>query len=170
MYPYWILGILVMLAVISSGNANLIRIDKTALKKWILFLACVTVWRVLMTKLLHFNGLGYSKLLGPPLPVLTAFTVFWEDACHGLPLLILRKLVAGKKWLKPLYYLALSAVMIEFGIGHLYQGVLAGFILALYIPYSIDKGEQYGFGTVMLGHMAYDLVTLLYAMWLYTLK
>lgn len=160
MYPFWILGILIIGMVIAAGQKHLVRIEKKSIKKWAFFLLYITAWRIFLSKALHFNGIGDLKSMAM-LPLPMTLTVFWEDACHGLPLLILKKLIGKRKWLKPLYWFLLVAVMIEFGSGHVYQGLLPAFLLSFYVPYSIKMGNKYGFGTVMLCHMSYDMVTLL---------
>lgn len=160
MYPFWILGVLIILTVLAAGQKKLIRIEKQAIKKWMFFLLYVSAWRLLLSKVFHFNGIGDLKAMAA-LPIPMTLTVFWEDACHGLPLLILKKLIGKRKWLKPLYWFMLIATMIEFGSGHMYQGILPAMLLSFYVPYSIKMGNKYGFGTVMLCHMTYDASTLL---------
>lgn len=161
MYPFWILGIIIMGSIIAIGHKHLLRAEKKPIIKWVRFLFYITLWRLFMSKLLNFHGVSDPQNI-VLLPIATALTVFWEDACHGLPLLILKKSTKNRWWTKPIYWLALIIVMIEFGLGHRYQGPLAAVLLSFYIPYSVKMGEKYGFGTVMLCHMMYDLVTLLF--------
>lgn len=159
MYPYWILGILVIYAVWFSSNRYFLRITKKPIIKWIRFLAIVTLIRIILFKFLlgaHLESPGVVI----PLPI--AFTVFWEDACHGLPLALFKKMIGNNKWLKPLYWVLMAIVMVEFGFGHLYQGVVPAMFLTLYVPYSVKMGEKHGFGTVMIGHILYDLATMLF--------
>ena len=163
MYPFWILGVVILGMVLASGHKYLLRAEKRPIAKWIILLCWITLYRVLMSKLLNFQGISSSPSLVAFFPIATVFTVFWEDAVHGLPLLIFKKLTKGYKWVKPIYYLLLVMVMVEFGLGHVYQGPLAAFCLSFYIPYTVKMGEKYGFGTVMLCHMMYDFVTLMYA-------
>jgi hypothetical protein len=161
MYPYWIVGILIICLVLASNFKDLVRIDKTALKKWVLFLVIMTSIRFLLFKLLVPHSVS-SLLKGPAsIPPLVGLTVFWEDAVHGLPLLILRKLIGVKKWTKPLHAILLGLVMFEFGLGHVYQGGIAAAFLSLYVPYSIKLAKKYGFGTVGIGHMLYDIFTIM---------
>src|ERR1700687_1431645 len=89
LYPYWLLGIAIIFAVICAGQKNLLRIEKKPVKKWISFLAFITV--------------------------------FWEDVAHGLPLVILKKLIGTKWWTNFIHLPLLAVVMIEFGLGHAYQ-------------------------------------------------
>lgn len=160
MYPYWILGASVLVATILAGKKNLIRVEKKPVLDWVKFLAVVTFWRVIMFKLFPSATASVGKNIAF-LPWQLTLTVFWEDACHGLPLLMIKKAFGASKWLKPLYWAIVGLVMLEFGLGHVYQGVFAACLLSLYIPYSIKLGEKYGFGTVMVGHTLFDLTTIL---------
>lgn len=161
MYPFWILGVVIMGITTAAGYKHLLRVEKKPIVKWGLFLFYVTLWRLFMSKILNFHGVSNPQSISI-LPIATAFTVFWEDACHGLPLLILKKATKNRRWAKPIYWILLLIIMTEFGLGHIYQGPLAAIVLSFYIPYSIKVGEKYGFGTVIFCHMMYDLVTLLF--------
>jgi hypothetical protein len=131
--------------------------------KWCGVLALTTCIRIFLEKVLHFPG-----LFGPPqglnlIPWTASFTVFWEDMAHGLPLLILRNLIGyDKRWNKTINNIALTIVMLSFGLGHIYQGLLVPILLAFYIPYSVKVGKEYGFGTIAICHILYDLTTLLF--------
>jgi hypothetical protein len=162
MYPYWLLGAGVLAAVIGSGHKKEVRIEKKAILYWIRFLGILTLYRVVLFAIFHKSPqvIQMAKNVSM-IPWPLTLTVFWEDACHGLPLYLIRKWIGDNKWLKPIYYALLGMVMIEFGLGHVYQGLLAACALSFYIPYSIRLGEKYGFGTVMLGHTLFDLSTIL---------
>jgi hypothetical protein len=165
MYPFWILGILVMWAVIAAGKKQLLKVEFKPVVKWCTFLALLTVWRIMMAKLASYNGIHDAEPF--IIPWMASFTVFWEDACHGLPVLLLRQLIGVHKWwAKILNFIMLAVTMFSFGLGHLYQGLVPAMILCMYIPYSIRCGKKYGFGTVMICHMLYDLVTLLFVQYL----
>lgn len=162
MFPYWILGALVIGAVIAAGEKRLLRIERRPVIDWILFLIMVTVIRFVILKVL---GIGILPGKNPNiilLPWAVSLTVYWEDACHSLPLEILRKLIGESIPSLFIHIPALVATMISFGAGHLYQGVAAAVLLSLYIPYSRQAGRKYGFGTVIVCHMLYDLVTILF--------
>lgn len=162
MYPFWILGFFVTLATILAGHKHMVRIEKNAVYKWIKVLCFITMWRYIFFKFFSSTDMVshiHDNISIIPVPA-TLF-VFWEDACHGLPLFMIKKYIGKRKWLKPFYYLLLFLVMIEFGAGHLYQGLLASIMLSFYVPYSIKMGEKYGFGTVMICHTLFDLTTIL---------
>jgi len=162
MYPFWILGVMVMGAVIAAGRKNLLRVETKPVINWSIFLVLLTVWRIMVAKFASYHGMqGTEETF--VIPWAASFTVFWEDACHGLPVLLLRQLIGVHRWwAKILNFAMLLITMLSFGMGHLYQGVLPALILCFYVPYSIRCGKKYGFGTVMACHMLYDLVTLLF--------
>lgn len=165
LFPYWLLGVMVVLAVICAGQKHLLRVEKKPIINWMVFLAFITALRFLLTKLMNFNGIGSPNTFSF-LPWYVSLTVFWEDMCHGLPLVILKKLIGTKWWTKFIHLPLLALVMIEFGLGHAYQGIFAIVLLGFYVPYSMRIGEKYGFGTLVLCHMLYDAVTLLFVQYI----
>jgi hypothetical protein len=145
-----------------AGYKILIRVEKPAILKFITFLGILTLYRVIIFTLFpHFGPFENSAHNVMQIPWPLTLTVFWEDACHGLPLLLLRHLIGTKKWTWPIHGLATAMVMLEFGLGHVYQGLAAAAMLSLYIPYSIMMGKKVGFGTVMIAHTLFDLTTIL---------
>jgi len=163
MFPYWILGIMVIGSVILAGQKHLLRIDKKAIFKWMKVLILITIFRTIVIELCKHNGAAEIPKFAEILPWTISLTVFWEDACHGLPLLLLKKMLDKKKWAKFIFIPILILTMISFGFAHVYQGFIAAFVLSFYIPYSVRMGEKYGFGTVMICHILYDAATLLFA-------
>jgi hypothetical protein len=162
MYPYWIIGILIMLATVFAGQKEALRVEKPALIKWVKFLGILTVYRIILFSLFpNFSLFRQAHDAMSIIPWPMTLTVFWEDACHGLPLYLLKKLIGKNKWGKYVFNTILVLVMIAFGLGHVYQGAVAAIMLSFYIPYSIKLGEKYGFGTVMIGHSLFDLTTIL---------
>jgi hypothetical protein len=162
MYPYWLLGAGVLIATAVAGYKDVIRVEKPALISFLKFIGVLTLYRVILFTLFpHFGPFADSAKNVLTIPWPLTLTVFWEDACHGLPLYLLRKLIGTKKWTWPIHGLLTAIVMLEFGLGHVYQGVGAAALLSLYIPYSIKLGEKFGFGTVMICHTLFDLSTIL---------
>jgi hypothetical protein len=72
-----------------------------------------------------------------------------------------RALGKDRWWKKGLIGAAIATVMVSFGLGHVYQGWAAAAMLSFYIPFTFKKGQEVGFGTVMLCHTLYDLATIL---------
>lgn len=163
MFPYWIMGLFMIYAVYNSSYRNLLRVEKAPILKWIRFLAWITVWRIVIFKLFAGNGYLHNAASGAMIiPWQATLTVFWEDACHGLPLAILLLALGNNtKWKRVLNGVALVTIMTAFGLGHVYQGYFAAFCLSFYIPFTMKKGQEIGFGTVMICHTIYDLLTIL---------
>lgn len=168
MLPYWILSIFVILTVLKTDQKKLLKIDKNQVFKWIRFLLLVTVIRIILCKLYSSQYILNSIKKISDLPWQVGLTVFWEDAVHGMPLVIFQKLIKNVKFNKILYKIALILTMIEFGIGHLYQGFIPAFLLSFYIPFSIGIAKKHGFGTVMICHMLFDISSLLFVKYLIT--
>lgn len=163
MFPYWIMGILTMIAVYNSEYRKLLRVEVKPLMKWILFLAVVTIYRIAVFHFLKGNDKLHNMTEGAMMiPWQATLTVFWEDACHGLPLAILGLALGNDKlWKKLLTWLAIFIVTVSFGLGHVYQGWIAATFLSLYIPFTLKRGKEIGFGTIMICHTLYDLATIL---------
>jgi hypothetical protein len=83
--------------------------------------------------------------------------VYWEDATFILPLMIFRRLIAGKKHMKLIYFAMMFLMCLDFGAGHLYQAPWAALLMAFYIPTVMSLCEQYGVGTIMICHTIFDL-------------
>lgn len=161
MYPYWLIGAFSVAATVAAGYKHLVRVEKRAVFAFVKFMAMITVYRAIFFQL--FGNFKYVKDAVANISIIpweATLTVFWEDACHGLPLLLLRQLIGTKKWALPIHLLATLAVMVEFGMGHVYQGIFAATLLSFYIPYSIRLGKKFGFGTVIVCHTLYDLITI----------
>jgi hypothetical protein len=161
MCPYWGLGALMGWAVWKSDYKDLLAFDKKAFGKFFLFMCAVTVYRYFMLKILVANGMGSHFDAVKSLPVGGVFFTPWEDACHGLPLVLLRRMIGTKKWTWPIHALAMTTVTIGFGLGHVYQGVAAAAFISLYIPFSVWFGQKRGFATLMCSHVLYDFSTIM---------
>lgn len=163
MFPYWIMGIFMLFAVYHSEYKDLLRVQWKPIMKWLLFIVALTAYRIAVFKFFSGNETLHNQTQGAMMiPWQATLTVFWEDACHGLPLAILSRYLGTDKWWKKLVTLvAIIFTMFAFGLGHVYQGTVAAFFLSFYIPYTFKKGQEIGFGTVMICHTLYDLATIL---------
>lgn len=163
MFPFWILGLFIMYMVLSLGQKHILRVDKKQVVKWIRLLFRITFWRFVLFKVLAFGSIfGISVKNAAIMPIGMSLTVFWEDAVFGVMLFILQKNIGENKWLKPIYWAVLAIAMVLFSSMHLYQGWLWASIIGFYIPLSVKLGKKYGFGTVMICHMLYDLFTMIF--------
>lgn len=167
MYPSWLLGISIILMVLWSGNKHFLRVNFGALKKWAHLLVIATFWKMIVYKVFEFGSVLGSLGNASFIPMSMAFTVFWEDAVFGLPLMLLRLKIGKRKWPLPFYWLYMALAMVIFGSGHMYQGPIRACLLSLYVPLTVRIGQKHGFGTVMIGHIMYDLATLAFIKFMY---
>lgn len=163
MFPYWIMGLFMLYAVYQSSHRDLLRVNFKATAKWILFLGVLTLYRYGIFRFFEGNETLHDMTSGAAsIPWQATLTVFWEDMCHIVPLVILSRWLGNDKiWKKVLVWIAIALVMLSFGLGHIYQGYVAAFALSFYIPFTLKKGQEIGFGTVMICHTLYDLATIL---------
>jgi hypothetical protein len=163
MFPYWIMGLFMLYAVYQSSHKDLLRVQPKSIARFLLFLGALTIYRIVIFKFFSDNGTLQDMTSGAAMiPWEATLTVFWEDACHSLPLVIFaRWLGEDKLWKKGLVGAAILMVMASFGLGHTYQGYWAALLLSFYIPFTYKKGQEVGFGTVMICHTLYDLATIL---------
>lgn len=166
MFPYWMLGAFMIWATKFAGYGRIVRIEKKAVVKWIIILIGVTIFRLLTIKfLLGLDFFSSAAKAVKLIPWQATLTVFWEDAAFGLPLFLTYLYARHSKWLKYIWYVLLAVFTLAFGAGHIYQSYFAAAILMFYIPYSLKLGYKYGFGTVMICHILYDLFTILTVKW-----
>lgn len=90
----------------------------------------------------------------PPVDVSSLFFVGWEDVIFSLLLIFLAEKLLHKWIFVPVVVLS----SLVFGAGHLYQGIFCAILLSFY-PYFISYrlGKKFGYATVILAHVTYDL-------------
>ena len=91
------------------------------------------------------------------MPVWYIIMVWWEDLLFCVPVFYLSENSKLNKYLK---FSLIFAISLLFGLGHGYQGVSGILVTSLY-PYFISThyAKRYGFGTVMVCHVLYDMIT-----------
>ena len=162
LWPCWMLGIIMLCTVFNSKHRDLIRVDAMGVLKFLRWMVMLTAIRFVFLKFLAPESMiEQVKFMVHFLPWQATLGVFWEDACHTLPLVLLGRIFQKSKWYSRAATPLMLGVMLSFGSGHMYQGLLASVALAFYIPFSIKLGKKYGFGTVMICHILFDLITLL---------
>lgn len=164
MYPFWLTGALLLFATIKAGYGHLVRVEKQALKDFFSFMVKITIFRVILFT--FFPGvvdfmMGDAKSAINTIPLGATAFVFWEDMVHILPLVLLFSKLNDSKAANYVRIGLTAATMFAFGMGHTYQGWIAAFMLAFYVPIVTKLGEKYGVGTVMICHTFYDLATLI---------
>ena len=158
--PAWCMGIWMMYLIWNSDHKDLLRVSKTGLMKFAKILLTITIFRVFYISVIAPDEvLVGMRSIGDMIPWQTLFGVFWEDMCHAVPLVLLGTMIQGKKWLKPLYMMLIAAISVSFGLGHSYEGLQSVVMMTAYVPITMRLGKKYGFGTIMLCHIAYDLLT-----------
>lgn len=165
LWPSWLLGIGMIVATYKTDHKDLIRIEWEIVLKCIKLLAFAFIIRLAFfwaCKLLGFSGAHSKAELEPVfgLPWQVILFVFWEDAAHGLPLILLDRLLPKRWYFDAIRVVALTIVMLSFGSGHLYQGLFGFGASIAYLLFATLMGKRYGFGTVMIGHTLYDLSTI----------
>jgi len=162
MYPAWTMGLLMLYLVRNSKYKDVVRVDKKGLFGFAKWMVIITIFRVIVLGLLtpksQLQAIHEASMF---IPWQATLGVFWEDMCHTVPLVLLGRMFKKTKWYKFLSLPLMILVMISFGSGHVYQGVFAAAMISFYIPVTIRLGKKYGFGTVMICHMLYDLITIL---------
>lgn len=160
MWPMWILGFFMLYVTVTTGNADLIRVDRKTVIKWLKFLSVITVIRAVLWYFTWDYSVNRFEAVSW-LPWETTTMVWWEDAAHTLPLFLLARLI-GTKWKTwPVHALAFTVIWLSFLTGHLYQGLGSAILISMYIPFSLKLGKEIGLGTLMINHVLYDLATLL---------
>lgn len=166
MWPSWVVGAIVVGLVLAGGEKMLLRIKWNPILKWAGFLCLITFYRYVLAKLFDYH-VDPDKV--GMIPWTASLTVFWEDICHGLPLVLMKKLSGNAKLAKPIYWFLLVLTMFTFGLGHTYQGIIPAILISFYIPFSIKMAEKNGFGTVIICHMMYDAATFLFIKYMFGL-
>ena len=162
LWPCWMLGIFMIYCTWKSQHKDLLRVEVKPLLKFMRILAIIAVCRFFMFKFfLPAASLESAKAMAHMIPLPALLGTFWEDAAHSMPLVIAGLMFGTKKWYGVLSKIALVVVSLSFGSGHIYQGLLPAIAICFYIPVAMKLGKQYGFGTVMISHILYDLSTII---------
>lgn len=159
MLPFWILGWTMIYLTYKSDDRDLLKVSPKAVLKWMGYLAILTVYRVVAWKYMS-AFMGDKVNVVASIPWQATLSVFWEDAAHTLPVALLGRWMGEGKLAKAAYYAAMALMTVSFGLGHVYQGIPAACMLSMYIPVTINLAKKHGFGTIMIGHVLYDLTTI----------
>ena len=154
-------GFLIILLVYWKDR-EVLRIDFKAIQTFVTLMILLTFFRFAAAS--FFNDLfnihvsdinqGFSRI-----PFWRLALVFWEDAFFAIPIYYMKD---KWQWSRYLWMPIVAALSITFGIGHMYQFEIAYFATLL-IPYLLwyRYGKKFGFGTVMICHILFDMFTLL---------
>ena len=158
-YPYWILGICMIIAIVFSEYKNLMRFQLPSFLKFARTMLMITCFRCVIMYFFPPTLASAGPILQIPL-WLTLFTP-WEDAVHIAPLILAGIFLGDSKLSKVILFILSLMVQISFGLGHIYQSVPAAIMISFYIPIVKKLALKYGMGTTMACHIFYDFVTLL---------
>ncbi len=89
------------------------------------------------------NKMSLTQLLG----------VYWEDAFFVLPIVLLSKYIQPKY----IIYTFMLFCAYNFGMGHIYQGTLAAFLMGAYVILSYLTRRRIGIGTFIICHIIHDI-------------
>lgn len=157
--PMWILACFVIYATFKSGNKDLLRFELKPALKWLFFIFLMTILRCTIQ---HISKSAMPQNVVTELPIWICGTVFWEDVCHAMAVVLLMRLIPNKILSVAAGILGTMVMAVAFGLGHLYQGYLAAAVLGTVVFFSFRAGKKYGFGTVIFCHIIYDFMTLLF--------
>lgn len=167
LWPYWALGVLMILLTYMSEYRKILEVKPKAILKFLGVLAMISIARILLVKyLMPEDVMESTRNMANLIPWQAVLGVFWEDACHSMPLVLLGLMFSKSKWYGWLSKILLLVAMLSFASGHIYQGLLPAAMISFYIPLSMKYGKEHGFGTVMICHILYDLVTILSFRWM----
>ena len=147
MQIYWAIGF-VILALTFVYDRKVLQFDPSAFMRFLRILAIGISLSVFLNLLA-----GRIPNL-PPVGFGSLFMVFWEDLLFAVLLIYYSEKVLPRWLFVPVVVIS----SLFFGAGHMYQGWFVALLLSLY-PYFISYkfGKKYGFGTVMVAHVVYDL-------------
>jgi hypothetical protein len=160
LFPCWCVGLWIMYLVLTSQYKDLLRVSKDGLISFVKFFGVVTAIRIFYLSCIAPDVVLESiRNSTDTVPWQCMLGVYWEDMCNALPLVILGRMMADKKWFQYIYALLIFVMSVTFGCLHAYEGIQAAFIMSFYIPFTMRMGQKHGLGTVMICHIIYDLVT-----------
>lgn len=155
---------ILMIALWAWYDPKILRLQWKSFGKFILFMAQICLLRFFIFK--HFPELYESQTaIANEISLFSLLFVFLEDAVFTLPLLFIDRFIDSKVIL----YTAIFCSAIIFGSFHAYQGMVGVFIATLYIPFaSFRYMKEFGFGTIGACHIAYDVITVLTARYVFS--
>lgn len=152
-------GFLIM-ALVFWRDRHLLRVDLKAIQTFITLMILLTFLRIAMTSFAMEIGIDVLKINKgiDQIDFWRLALVFWEDAFFAIPIYYMKD---KWKWSRYLWLPIVAALSITFGVGHMYQFEMA-FFATLLIPYLIwyRYGKRFGFGTVMICHILFDMFTI----------
>lgn len=112
---------------------------------------------IVLSKILTVFLIGVRPELLKMINPATLFFVYWEDVVFVItPFLIMSRCKSLKTYIPCL--MLFTALTIFFGIFHLYQGPVG--LIAILMPWiSMEIGRKRGFGTSIMLHILFDILS-----------
>lgn len=139
-------------------DKDILRIDLAVIQKFLVLMVLLTFFRLFIVSALSKFGIQFNFNDGVNLIEFWQLgLVFWEDAFFAIPIYWM---VDRWNWSKYIWLPIVIILSIVFGLGHIYQ-FKAAFFMALILPYFVfyRYGKKFGFGTTMICHIVFDMVT-----------
>ncbi len=92
-------------------------------------------------------------LLCKSLDMTKFMSVYWEDAFYVLPIVLLDKYIQPR-WI---IYSALIFSAVQFGMGHLAQGIIVAIAMFIYVICCFRFRRSIGIGTFIICHIIHDM-------------
>lgn len=155
-----LIGIAIFFLVLWKDK-SVMRIDFNILKNFMALMVLLTFFRLFLFSVVNEFGFRITDInqgIGQ-IEFWRFGLVFWEDAFFALPIYYM---IDKWKWSQYIYLPIIAVLSICFGLGHMYQ-FEAAYFATLIIPYGVfyKFGKRYGFGTTMICHILFDMITFL---------
>jgi hypothetical protein len=153
------IGILILLLVYWKDR-KILKFDLDVVGKFLTLMVILTFVRITLASIAAEFGIypqHFNKGLGM-VPYWRLALVFWEDAFFAIPIYYMKD---RWQWSKHIWLPIVAVLSIIFGLGHMYQGEWA-FFATLLVPYFFFYrfGKRFGFGTTMVCHILFDMITI----------
>lgn len=152
------IGFLIFVALYCFDRET-IRIDKVGVGKFLWFMGTVTIVRLVLISISVSLGASPFDINSGAnqLDFWNLSLVFWEDCIFAIPLYYMKD---RWNWSKYIYIPLFMMSSVVFALGHIYQGEWVFFPMLL-VPYLAfyKNGKKWGFGTVMVCHILFDMIT-----------
>lgn len=157
-FTLMILGFIIFALVFIFDN-KVLRIDIKVIQTFLALMTLLTFFRLTLFSVANSYGVDLASVNEGlnQIPFWRFGLVFWEDAFFAIPIYYM---IDRWNWSKYIYMPFIAITAVVFGLGHMYQFEMAYFA-TLIVPYFVfyKAGRKYGFGTSMICHILFDMIT-----------
>lgn len=144
-----IISLMILILIYYKEGKDFLRVD------WLYLLKSSLA--IFVAKSITLPIMGISVAVFNFINPVSLLSVYWEDVIFAIvPFIILRD--CKSKIFHKIYTVLFIALIIYFGKCHLYQGA-RGWVAMVLPLVSIYIGTRKGFGTSMLLHISFDLIS-----------